>query len=66
MQPPNCSRHRLVGQQDIPIAESPLLRQVQGKLAFDAVEHRPPLAKNDGAHHDLVFIDQTLLNPAEQ
>jgi hypothetical protein len=25
-----------------------------------ALEHRPALAQNDGNHHDLVFIDQTI------
>src|SRR6266487_4389694 len=39
--------HRLVAQQDIPIAEAPRLGQLQSQLRFDAVEHRPPLAKSD-------------------
>ena len=47
--------------QDIPIAEGSLLCGLQGQRLFDAVEHRPPLAKNDEVCDDLVFIDQTLL-----
>jgi hypothetical protein len=55
------SRHRLVTQQDISIAEGPRLYQFQAQLISDAIEHRSPFAENDGIHHDLVFIDQPFL-----
>src|SRR5882762_2893496 len=55
------SRRRLVAEEDIPISEGSRLCTLQVQFLFDAVEHRPPLAQNDGVHHDLVFIDQTLL-----
>src|SRR5439155_4258803 len=45
---------------DIPVTEAPRLCPLQVQLPFDAFEHCPSLGKNDGIHHDLVFIDQTL------
>jgi hypothetical protein len=52
-------RSRLVAEEDLPTAEGLCFRQLQVQLLFDAVEHRPSLAQNDGIQDDLIFIDQT-------
>jgi len=48
-----ASRRRLVAEQDIPIAEGPRLRQLQGQPLLDAVEHRPSVTQNDAIHRVL-------------
>ena len=45
---------------DVSVAENPGLFQLQGQLVLNALEHGLSLSQDNGVHHDLKFIDQSM------
>lgn len=48
-------------QQNVSVVENPRLCELQGQLVLNTLEHGLSFSDDNGIHHDLIFIDQSLM-----